>query len=100
MPEEVFWRGSIQAFWVYERAHAARLREQNEFAWLQGIYFTHALNSTMSNLVGKRKVNYPDKPIRMEKRTQEEEKKLQRTTEMIRQHNLLIRAKLSKKQRM
>lgn len=97
MPEEVFWRGPIPAFWAYERAHAARGRERNEFAWMQGLYFHQALNATMSALVGKRRIDYPQKPIGMEQRSEADEEKLQKTTEMIRQHNMIIHAKLSGK---
>lgn len=97
MPEDVFWRGSIPAFWAYEHAHFVRGREQNEFAWMQGLYFHQALNATMSSVIGKRKIDYPDKPSGMERRSKADEEKLQRTTDMIRQHNMIIHAKLSGK---
>lgn len=97
MPEDVFWRGSIPAFWAYEHARSARGRERNEFAWMQGLYFYQALNATMSSVIGKRKIDYPDKPSGMERRSKADEEKLQRTTDMIRQHNMIIHAKLSGK---
>lgn len=95
MPEDVFWRGPITAFESYEHAHTVRKREQNEFAWLQGLYFFRALNSTPSLFGGKPKVRYPNKPIKLEGRTPEEETRHQNAVEMIRQHNMVIRAKLS-----
>jgi len=90
MPYELYWRGPLNAIFIYaEKARIERERE-NSLAWLNGIYIKRAVVSAFN-----KDAPYPTEPIKAQpKITPEQERKNQEISEMIKEHNLLINAQL------
>ena len=43
MTYEQYWDGDVSAHRAYLKAHKIRLREKNQFAWIQGMYVYEAI---------------------------------------------------------
>lgn len=71
MSAEEYWHGSPELTQAYRKAYKLRKEEKNRELWLQGLYFTHALDVALSNFAGQKK-EYMHEPIRMYPPTQEE----------------------------
>jgi hypothetical protein len=104
MPYELFWHGPLSAYFIYaEKARVEFERKQDEMnnrAYLNGLYTREALLSVyhmFNPYAGKnaRILPYPSKPIKPKKPlTPEQERKKEEVAEMIREHNLLIKAQM------
>ncbi len=85
-----FWEGDVFLVEAYRKAHKLKLKQQNEFMYIQGLYNFQAFSTTLSNfhLDGKtHKVNnYLDKPFDLylteeeteERKREKEEKEKQK----------------------
>lgn len=110
MPYESFWHCSWTEYCAYRRKFQLESRkrsiEADEFAWWQGRYFAEALISVYPFFNGfadakkSPKFPYPKSPhLAQETRTEEDKEKLQRTTTLIQEHNLMMRAKIQAAQK-
>lgn len=107
MPYDRFWHSTWTEYFTYLRK--ARIEQEqkaemlDDMAWMNGIYTGEAVKSLyqlINPLVGKHPKIYPYPKIPLLKKEQlserDKEKKM-RAEAAIREHNLLIRAKLSNK---
>lgn len=65
MSADEYWHGPPQLIRVYKEAYKLRVRHENEYAWLQGMYVHQGVAVALSNGFGKKggkKVKYPEKP--------------------------------------
>lgn len=79
MSHEQFWLSDPSLVKAYRKADEIRKRRMNEELWLNGIYMSEALASTVGNMFSKEKYSYPaePKPItkdEIEERREREEK--------------------------
>ena len=72
MSYEQFWYGDPWMTRAYAQSYILKRRARNEELWLEGIYFTHALNAVIGSAFGKKKINYIDKPLDIFEKTQAE----------------------------
>lgn len=66
MSYEAFWDGDVSAHRAYREAERLRLKQHNQDAWLQGVYFYEALCAASSLFRGmkpSRPQKYRDKPM-------------------------------------
>ena len=66
MTYEQYWDDDPNLAKAYREAHFLRLKRKNEELWLQGIYMTHALQSTVGNMFikkGAKPIEYPKEPL-------------------------------------
>ena len=64
--ESEFWGMNPKRLKPYKEAYRLELKEKDENAWMQGIYFQQALLATIGNMFrGKnaKAFTYPDKPF-------------------------------------
>lgn len=77
MTYEQYWYGDVTMIYQFREAERLRIKRQNEFAHLQGLYFNDALYTNLANFFrGKGKpatAKYPEEPydILGEKKTAE-----------------------------
>lgn len=88
MTANEFWEGDVFLTIAYDKAHARKLKEQNELMYVQGLYNFRAFSTVMSNFHLDKKHhkvnNYLEKPLplyltyeeleEMQRRKEEEEK--------------------------
>lgn len=94
MSYEQFWNGEPSLVKYYLKARELKVQEDNTNAWLQGIYFTQALNSALSNVFAEKKsdrVQYFEKPIAVTKEQIEIERAKKEEEEFIKQKNSFLR---------
>ena len=64
MPYELYWHGSLNAFWEYREKFIIESKrmaeERNATAWLNGLYIQNAVAAIFSN-----KTHYPKEPIKL-----------------------------------
>lgn len=109
-----FWRCSWTEYFAYWRKFQLeaerRDREFDYMAWWIGCYSGAALRSvyplynSLADPKKSPKYPYPKKPYldqetKSPKQKEEDRQKLEQTTNLIQEHNLMIRAMLEKKQR-
>ena len=58
MPYELYWDGRPELVIPYRKADILRQKRSNDEAWLQGVYFMHAIAATMD-----KKAKYPKVPF-------------------------------------
>lgn len=63
MTPEQFWHGDPWLCKVYRDAYQLKLQEQNNSAWLQGLYVYNAVATVASQMTSKKKVKYMEKPL-------------------------------------
>ena len=64
MTYELFWDGEPELAAAYRKADAMRRRRTNEELWLNGVYMSQALVSTVGNMFSKgNKHKYPSEPL-------------------------------------
>lgn len=66
MTYDQYWYGDTQMARAFYEAEKLRQEKANSEAWLQGLYFVHALNSTVGNAfrkTGDKPFEYPKKPL-------------------------------------
>lgn len=86
MTTDEYWNASPFLAKSYREAHKLRQRQQNEFAWLQGMYIYSAVGAVVSNAVGGKgkKAEYIKEPVDLGLETeQEKEYRAQREREKI-----------------
>ena len=87
MTADEFWYAPPFLARAYRDAHKLRLRQQNEYAWLQGAYMMSAFGTVIQNSFGKnssRKAEYLKEPIDLGLETEEEKQaKIQREREKL-----------------
>lgn len=86
MTTDEYWYATPALTAAYREAHKLKLRQQNEFAWLQGLYIQSAIRSVVSSAMGGngKKAEYVKKPIDLGLETEEEKQaKAQREREKI-----------------
>ncbi len=94
MTYEQYWEQSPYLAVAYRKAYRLKREEENEQAWLQGLYIYDAFAVVLTNALSKRgttKQNYIERPIdifpltqREKKRREEEERaKMQKAMEAM-----------------
>ena len=80
-----YWEDEPKLAIAYRKAEMIRRRRKNEELWLQGLYFSHSLNSTVGNMFSKSAKNqYPNEPFpitadeQQERREREEKARMER----------------------
>lgn len=63
MSAQEFWKGDVWLAEAYREAHKLKVQEQNNMAWLTGLYTYNAVAAIATKLTSKRKAEYMDKPI-------------------------------------
>lgn len=61
-----YWHGDPDLTRFYRAARKKKLEEENQLAWLQGLYVYSAIGTVVSNALSKKgtsKAKYPDKPL-------------------------------------
>ena len=71
MTPDEYWHGSPELTQAYRAAYKIRREEENWKCWLQGLYFYHALNVALSNVLGGNE-EYTAKPFKIFPPTKEE----------------------------
>nr|DAO19841.1 MAG TPA: hypothetical protein [Caudoviricetes sp.] len=76
MPSDEYWYGDPIAVCAYYDAFRFKQQQQNEFAWLNGLYVYNAVSVVVGNALsgrGRKKQEYISKPIDLlaEKRKRE-----------------------------
>ena len=104
MTAEQYWEGSSKLAEAYRKAYKLKREEENEKAWMQGMYFYDAIAVCLSNAFSKRgakKQNYIERPIdiyppseaELKRREAEEYKKMEAAMQAM------IRAQKAQKNR-
>ena len=73
-----YWHESPHLVKYYRQAHKLKMEEQNQIAWIQGLYFKAALDSTLRTMFkrkGAKNVPYLDKPLEIFPKTEAEKEK-------------------------
>ena len=94
MTDEQFWDGDPYLATAYRSAYKLKRQEENENAWLQGVYFCDAISVCLSNAFsksGSKKHTYIDKPIdiyppskeELERREEAEYKKMEKAMQSM-----------------
>jgi len=86
MTTDEYWYAAPLLTKSYREAHKLRQRQQNELAWLQGMYVYSAVNAVVANALGSkgRKAEYIKEPVDLGLETEaEKEAKAQREREKI-----------------
>lgn len=73
MTWDLFWTGSIGAFWIYRKKYMMEEDDVSKNAWFLGYYHRAAIASVPS--FGRKAVPYPKEPIKRKPEYSEEEKK-------------------------
>ena len=90
MTYEQFWCDSPSLAVAYRKAHRLRREEENEKAWMQGLYFFDAISVSLANSFsksGSKKQTYIERPVdiyppseeELKRREQAEYKKIEET---------------------
>lgn len=80
MTAQDYWYGDSWLAKGYRKAYELKRVQRNQEMWLEGVYFMHAIEATVGNmLAGKKhtKIKYPDEPLpitQMEAEEREERK--------------------------
>ncbi len=87
MTADEFWYASPLLTRAYREAHKLRQRQENNLAWLQGMYVYSAFSAAIDNTFGKKgakKAEYIKQPVDLGLETEEEKQdKAQREREKI-----------------
>ena len=87
MTADEFWNAPPLLARAYREAHKLQKRQENELAWLQGLYIYSAVGAVVSNALGKKtakKAEYIKQPIDLGLETEEEKQiKAQRERDKI-----------------
>ncbi len=85
-----FWDGSPQLVRYYREAHRLKMEEENQKAWVQGLYIKSALDSSLSQLFkkkGSKGVQYLEKPLEILEKSEKERKR-----DAVRERRRAVRA--------
>ena len=102
MTLDEFWNGSPYLVKYYREAHRLKVEEENQKAWLQGLYIKSALDSSLSNLFRKRGskgVPYLEKPLELFEKTEREKEReaIKEREKAVEYFNSLIRKQNERK---
>ena len=81
MTYDQYWHGDCLMVRDFYKAWKIKQEQENEKAWLQGLYFLKALDATVGNAFrqkGAKAEQYPSKPIELEPEKPTEEKTSER----------------------
>ena len=98
-----YWEGSPHLVKYYRQAHKLKMEQENQIAWMQGLYVKSALDSTLGNMFrkkGSKSIKYLEKPLEIFPKTEEEKEKeaLAERQKAIDYFNQLIREQKKRKQ--
>lgn len=79
MSEERFWDSDPNDIKPYIYAQETRIKQADQVAWMQGMYFYNALQTALSQFAGKKNARYISEPI-LEK--SDNQKKLENLSEI------------------
>lgn len=77
MTAKEYWYGDPWLVRDYLKAEEYRRERENYMAWLQGMYFAHAIAATIGNAFiekGAKPVEYPDKPYELAGESEEQKR--------------------------
>ena len=104
MTLDEFWNGSPHLVKYYREAHRLKTEEQNQMAWLTGLYIKSALDSSLSvseffRPKGSKVIQYIEKPLDLFGKTEEEKKReaIKERQKAVEYFNKLIRQQEAKK---
>ena len=92
-----YWDEDPRLAIAYREAHRLRRQEDNENAWLHGMYVYDALAVALSNAFGKRgskKLNYIERPVDIMPLTEEEKRR--REAEEYKKMDAAMRAMIAR----
>lgn len=72
-----YWDGPPRLARYYREAHRLKMEEDNQKAWMQGLYIKAALDASLSSIFGKKgskKGKYLDKPLEIFEKREREKK--------------------------
>ncbi len=78
MSAEEYWDDDPWLAYYYRKAYRLKLSEKSQEAWLQGIYFSKAIEATIGNMFAKKgsqKLSYPSEPFAFTKEDAERQEK-------------------------
>ena len=78
--EERFWDSCPSEIKPYEKSYQMRLKQTDEQAWIQGMYFYNALSVSLSHFCGKKTAKYTDHAF-LSKAFKDENEEIQNLTE-------------------
>lgn len=98
-----FWDGPPHLVEYYREAHRLKMREENQKAWVQGLYFKSALDSSLSHLFkkkGSKGIQYLEKPLDIFGKTEKEKEKeaIKERQKAVDYFNKLIKLQQKRKQ--
>ena len=98
-----YWYESPHLVKYYRQAHKLKMEEQNQIAWIQGLYFKAALDSTLGTMFkrkGAKNVPYLEKPLEIFPKTEAEKEKeaIKERQKAIDYFNRLIKEQQKRKQ--
>lgn len=73
-----FWDGSPYLVKYYRKAQRLKMEQENQIAWLNGLYIKVALDSSLANLFskkGSKAVGYIDQPLDIFGKSEEEKRR-------------------------
>lgn len=86
MSTDEFWNAAPRLAVAYKEAHKLKMRQRNEYAWLQGLYIYNAVGAAVAGAVGSKgkKPEYIKEPVDLGLETEaEKQEKAQREREKI-----------------
>lgn len=87
MTYDQYWHDDPWLARFYKKADELRREREDALAWVQGLYFKSALDSTVMNVFmkkGAEPVEYPDEPFMRHSRNAEEEEERHAEKERLR----------------
>jgi hypothetical protein len=101
MSSSEYWDEEPELAIAYREAHRIKLQHKNEELWLQGIYTSQALLSTVGNMFsskGSKPLEYPKEPLPLtEKEAREREEAKQKARFEKMKEMMMMASKNSKK---
>lgn len=103
MTLDEFWNGSPHLVKYYRQSHKLQMEQANQIAWIQGLYFKAALDSTLGTMFkrkGAKNVPYIEKPLEIFPKTEKEKEKeaIKERQKAIDYFNNLIKEQEKRKQ--
>ena len=98
-----FWYESPHLVKYYRQSHKLQMEQQNQIAWIQGLYFKAALDSTLGTMFrgkGGKSIPYVEKPFDLFPKTEEEKEReaKEERRKAVEYFNSLIKAQKLRKQ--
>lgn len=96
MSLDEYWNGSPHLVKYYRQSHRLQMEQQNQIAWIQGLYFKAALDSTLGTMFrsrGSKAIPYVEKPFDIFPKTEREKEQeaIEQRRKAVEYFNMLIR---------